>query len=201
MNQAFRILMPALLLAAAGHATVILNTGQGSGPDDPIWTITAGGSGPAQIITNPITLANAGPWANPLPNSAWVSTTTSNSLPSGTYTISTTFSAETGDLFTFRALADNRLQVLIDGVNIDGVGGFHFIGLVASNFSTIPAPRTVALGSMPGDIHTIDLVVTNDGGFSGVLFLAETPEPATFVLAGLPLVALGLWRRRNAQTA
>lgn len=197
MQSAFRLLMPALLLAAAGQATVILNTGQGSGPNDPIWSVTAGGSGPAQIITNPITIANSGPWANPLPNSAWVSTTTANTLPAGSYTISTTFSAEAGELFTFRALADNRLQVLIDGVNIDGVGGFHFIGLVASDFSTIPAARTVALGSMPGDIHTIDLVVTNDGGYSGVLFLAQTPEPATFVLAGLPLLALGLLRKRH----
>jgi hypothetical protein len=183
-------------LAATSHATIILNTGQGGGTDDPMWTITAGGSGPAQIIANPITIANAGPWANPPANSAWVSTTTANNIPAGTFTISTTFGADAGDSLSFRALADNRLQVFIDGVNIDGPGGFHFTGVVASDFSVLPAQRTVLLGAMPGDVHTIDLTVTNSGGFSGVLFAAETPEPATFVLAGLPLLALGLLRRR-----
>ena len=93
-----------------------------------------------------------------------------------------------------RALADNHLLVFIDGANIDGVGGFHFTSSVASDFNNLPAERSVLITS--GGIHTIDLVVTNTGGFSGVLFLAETPEPATFVLAGLPLVAFGLLRKK-----
>ena len=189
MQRAMRVLIPSLLLVASGQATTILNTGQ-SGPNDPIWTITAGGSGPAQVITNPITIANAGPWANPPANSAWVSTTTANALPPGTFTLTTTFSGDSGDILSFRALADNELDVYLDGNLV-----YQFVGLFAGDFSVLP-PAEEELLAYTG-VHTIDLVVRNTSGYSGVLFVAETPEPGTFLLGGLSMGALLLLRKRQ----
>lgn len=190
MHRFLRLLIPSLLLTVSSQATVILNTGQ-SGPDDPIWVITAGGSGPAQVIANPITIANGGPWANPPANAAWVSTTTDDSLPdNASYTISTTFTGGAGDYFTFRALADNTLTVRIDGIDV-----YTFTGTLASDFSIIPPPQTVTLGFT--GTHTIDLQVSNVRGYSGVLLLTETPEPGTFLIAGLALAGLGLIRVRK----
>lgn len=129
--------------------------------------ITAGGSGPAQVIAAPITIANGGAWANPPANSAWVSTITANTLPGNTdYTISTAFEGGLGQLFTFLALADNSLTVCIDGVDV-----YTFTGTVASHFNNTPAPQTVTLGFT--GTHTIDLLVHNAGSYSGVLFQAE----------------------------
>lgn len=190
MQRAMRVLIPSLLLVASGQATTILNTGQ-SGPNDPIWTITAGGSGPAQVISNPITIANSGPWADAPANSAWVSTTTANSLPANTtYTLTTTFSGDSGDILSFRALADNQLDVYLDGNLV-----YQFVGTLAGHFGVLPPAEEELLGYT--GVHTIDLVVRNTSGFSGVLFVAETPEPGTFLLGGLSIGALLLVRKRQ----
>ncbi len=160
---------------------------------NPIWTITAGGSGPAQVITNPITVANGSVWANPPAGSAWVSTTTANSLPPTTYSLSYTFNNSASAVLTFRALADNQLRVYINNA-VSPV--FTFVGLLAGDFSNLPTLQTINLAAGP---TTIRLDVVNTGGFSGVLFagdVSDVPEPSTFAAAALGVVAMG-WRLRQ----
>lgn len=188
-----------LLCLAANQilsASVVTNVSTGQSHPDPIWNITVGGSGPAQVITNPITIANSGPWANAPAGAAWVSTTTANSLPSGTtYSLETTFTLNSpGAVLQYRALADNVLDVYVDGVF-----NFNFTGVVAGDFNPLPAAQTVNFAT--AGLHRVRLDVRNVNGFSGVLFsgtVTDTPEPSTFAAMGMGLVLAGLWKRRSA---
>ena len=144
------------------------------------------------MITNPI----ISPWVNPPVGSAWVSTTTANSLPSlTTYSLTTVVNHLGPAVLNFQALADNQVSVYL---NAAVVPIFTFNGVFASDFSTLPALQTVNLGAGP---TTIRLDVTNDSSFSGVLLVGsvtETPEPSTFAGMGIGLLALGWWKRRRA---
>ena len=184
-----------LLVASQMMAAVVTNISTGQTDPDSIWTITAGGSGQARVITNPITIANAGPWVNPPAGSAWVSTTTANTLGAVTYSLETSFDLGPAlGVLEYRALADNELRVYVDNVL-----NFTFIGLVAGDFSTLPALQTVNLAA---GFHTVRLDVTNVSSFSGVLLsgtvTSDVPEPSTFGGAGLALAMAAWWKRRKS---
>jgi hypothetical protein len=181
-----------LVSASASIQAMPIDISSGQSHPDPIWTITAGGSGAAQVITNPI----INPWVNPPAGSAWVSTTTANSLPATSYSLSTTVTTAGPSVLTFRALADNELRVYINGA-LTPV--FTFIGLVAADFNTLPAAQTVNLAA---GANTIRLDVVNTGSFSGVLFsgtVSDVPEPSTFAALGIGAVVLGCLRRRKSR--
>jgi hypothetical protein len=192
-NQLFLSLL-GLAAAQILSASVTTNISTGQAPLDPIWTITAGGMGPALVITSPI----IPPWVAPPPGSAWVSTTTSNLLPpSTTYSLETSFTLNSpGGVLEYRALADNELRVYIDGALTPD---FTFIGVFAGDFSTLPGLQTVNFAS--AGLHTVRLDVTNVSGFSGVLFtgtVTDVPEPSTFGAIGTGLVLAGWWKRRSS---
>ncbi len=195
MNRNFFATLLCLAASQILSASVVTNISTGQTDPDPIWAITAGGSGNARVIANPITVANGSVWANPPAGSAWVSTTTANTLPSTTYSLETTFTLNSpGAILQYRALADNRVDVYVDGVF-----NFNFTGVVAGDFSVLPPTQTVTFAT--AGLHTIRLDVINNGGFSGVLLsgtVTDTPEPSTFAAMGVGLVLVGLRRRRSA---
>ena len=110
MNRNFFATLLCLAASQILSASVVTNISTGQAAVDPIWTITAGGSGPAQVVTTPIwgAIAPAG--------SAWVSTTTGNILPTGAaYSLQTTFTTNSPTAtLEYRALGDNWLSVYID---------------------------------------------------------------------------------------
>ena len=185
-------LLATLLLATTHLAAATFNINTGQSAVDPVWAITAGGSGQALVITNPV----IPPWVSPPAGSAWVSTTTANSLSSGaTYSLTAVVNHLGPAVLNFQALADNQVSVYL---NAAVVPIFTFNGVVASDFSTLPALQTVNLAAGP---TTIRLDVTNVSSFSGVLLIGsvtETPEPSTFAGMGIGLLALGWWKRRLA---
>jgi len=179
-------------LAPGQLAAAIFNINTGQAAVDPVWTITAGGSGQASVITSPII-----PWVNPPVGSAWVSTTTANTLGAGaTYSLTAVINNVGPAILNFQALADNQLRVYL---NANPVPIFTFIGVVASDFNNLPALQTANLLGGP---NTIRLDVTNVNGFSGVLLtgsVSEVPEPSTFAGMGIGLMALGWWKRRQTR--
>jgi hypothetical protein len=180
-------LFPVALFAAVSFAGNI-NISTGQNQPDPVWTITAGGSGPAQVISNPV----SPPWVVPPAGSAWVSTSTDVNGGASSYSLSTTFNNTSSAVLTFRALADNELRVYI---NNSATPIYTFTSSVASDFVLLPPTQTVNLAAGP---TTIRLDVINQSGPTGVLFVgnvSDVPEPSTFGILGAALLSVGLLRR------
>ena len=84
-------------------------------------------------------------------------------------------------------------------INNSALPVFTFIGLVAGDFSVLPALQTIVVAAGP---TTIRLDVVNTGGFNGVLFsgdVSDVPEPSTFTAAALGAVAMG-WKLRQRRS-
>lgn len=187
-----RLFMPLLLMASSQMMSAI-NISTGQAPSDPIWTITAGGSGQAQVLTNP---PIAAAWVNPPAGTAWVGVSSDAFGSPFAYSLSTTFNNASSAVLTFQALADNELRVYI---NNSALPVFTFIGVLAADFRTLPALQTITLGAGP---TTIRLDVIDRGRPSGVLFVGdvnEAPEPSTFGAAALGVLAIG-WKLRQRRS-
>jgi hypothetical protein len=152
-------------------------------------TITAGGSGPAQMILNPL----SPPWVVPPSGSAWVSTSQDAFVLPNNFSLSTTFNNTASAVLTFRALADNQLRVYI---NNSATPVFTFLSFAAADFVNLPPMQTINLAAGPTTIR-LDVVNTSGGGV--VLFVgnvSDVPEPSSLAAAGFGLLAI-TWRLRH----
>jgi hypothetical protein len=200
----------AMLAIGAGAlpATTITNLGTGQVPgtvgtaSDPIWRIisapTGNTTGPAVLIGDPIWgAAPAGlHWiaTDPLPADAGGS-----QYAAGDYKYETTINCAYTCLLTFSIKADNAVNVFLNG-NLNPIYSWGDpAGVLTTGWATFSPVQTITTGFLVG-VNTLDLVVHNNGGQTGVLLQGEftcAPEPATvaFLASGLGLIALGRWRR------
>ena len=204
----------AMLAIGAGAlpATTITNLGTGQVPgtvgtaSDPIWRIisapTGNTTGAAVLIGDPIPVWGAAP-----AGLHWIATDPLPANPGGSqyapgdYQYETTIYCAYTCLLTFSIKADNAVNVFLNGL-----GPPHLIyswgdptGTYNSGWATFSPVQTITTGFVVG-MNTLDLVVHNNGGQTGVLLQGEftcAPEPATvaFLASGLGLIALGRWRR------
>ena len=202
----------AMLAIGAGAlpATTITNLGTGQVPgtvgtaSDPIWRIisapTGNTSGPAVLIGDPI-------WGAAPAGLHWIATDPAPADPggsqyaAGTYIYDTTVTCAYACLLTFSIKADNAVDVFLNrNVYPNSIYSWGDpTGTNSSGWATFSPVQTITTGFLVG-VNTLDLVVHNNGSYTGVLLQGEftcAPEPATvaFLASGLGLIALGRWRR------
>ena len=209
----------ALAMAGAASATpiVIFNTGvDGAGvalPDgsvDPHWQIIAGTlafPGPNAYVSN------AGyplpPWTANTAASKWISPAANANQEFGvfdTYIYRTTFDL-TGLIPGSASLSgqwasDNQtLEIRINGVNVLGAPNCANSTADLTCFTTFD-PFSISGGFVAG-VNTLDFVVLNGGGPSGLRVEVAgsadpIPEPGTLLLLGSGITALAMRRRRRS---
>jgi hypothetical protein len=191
--------------ASALPATTITNLGTGQVPgtagtaSDPVWRIigapTGNTSGPAVLIGDPI-------WGAAPAGLHWIATDPADAGGSqyaeGNYTYETTINCDYTCGLTFSIKADNAVDVFLNGTNIFSWGDPS--GFLSTGWATFSPEQIITTGFAA--VNTLDLVVHNNGGYTGVLLQGEftcAPEPATvaFLASGLGLIALGKWRRKS----
>ena len=183
-------------------ATTITNLGTGQFPgtvgtaSDPIWRIisalTGNTTGAAVLIGDPI-------WGAAPAGLHWIATDPSPAdtggaqYAAGTYIYDTTFSGD--GLLRFSIKADNAVDVFLDTKKILSWGDPN--GILSTGWATFSPVQSIATGYAA--VHTLELRVENNGGYTGVVLQGDfaAPEPATFAFlaSGLGLIALGRWRR------
>jgi hypothetical protein len=148
--------------------TLDISTGQGGGATDPLWTVDGG----AAYITPP----TAG-WIG-LPPAQWlqpVASPTPSWVAAKTYSYVTTFNFKTcgaGHVeLTGTFAADNSASATLDGVAIPGAACSGLYCFSAPD-APIPLNYSPILLSTSGP-HTLQIDVTNDGGFSGLIVNAR----------------------------
>lgn len=200
----------AMLAIGAGAlpATTITNLGTGQVPgtvgtaSDPIWQIisapTGNTSGPAVLIGDPI-------WGAAPAGLHWIATDPRNpggpQYAAGDYKYETTINCAYACLLTFSIKADNAVNVFLNGNPIYSWG--DPAGVLTTGWATFSPVQTITTGFSA--VNTLDLVVHNNGLYTGVLLQGEftcAPEPATvaFLASGLGLIALGRWRRKAGKS-
>ena len=198
----------AMLAIGAGAlpATTITNLGTGQVPgtvgtaSDPIWRIisapTGNTTGAAVLIGDPI-------WGAAPAGLHWIATDPLPADAGGSqyapedYKYETTINCAYACLLTFKIKADNAVNVFLNNNTIYSWG--DPTGTNSSGWATFSPVQTITTGFLVG-VNTLDLVVHNNGSYTGVLLQGEftcAPEPATvaFLASGLGLIALGRWRR------
>jgi hypothetical protein len=204
-----------LHLAGVGRPFSLFNTGvDGSGtplPDgtlgDPHYTITSTPAGSTTIIRVRTSAGGypIGPWVGDNSTSAWIGPNNDGAVdgPVGVYDYQTTFTLGSGSaiLITGQWSTDNEgNDILLNG---------------ASTGNTIPDPGSYTSwhpftisGNGVGGVNTLDFLVNNDGGPTGLrveIFGANAvPEPSALSLAVIGLTGLlgyGWHRRRRTVTA
>lgn len=204
------LVVASLSFASVAHASIV-DTGVGSGPVDPNWTITAStGTAPLTPAVPPSAayIASYNPsafpftyWAAPLAGSQWI-TPTSNPAQSfdpsadGFYTYTETFTGYAGEKIVGRFLADNAVSAItllgsIPQVLSNPGGGFT----TPTSFSFV-IPKAGA--------YTLNFTVDNYGQPSGNptgldVAVAAVPEPATWAMMVLGFLGVGFmaYRRRS----
>ena len=212
LKMAGRILVATSMLALAGVAQAaaisVFDTGvDGSGtplPDgtvgDPHYTLLTVPAGTTDIRVR----TSAGsfpipPWNGDDALSAWIGPNNNANVdgPVGQYDFHTTFDLTGWDptivFLTGQWSTDNQgLDILLNGVST---------GNTNVGFPTWSA-FMINSGFVAG-VNTLDFIVNNTGGPAGVrveVTAGNTPEPASFLLIGAGLAALGMFRRKFAKS-
>ncbi len=203
-------LAAAVLAAPAGAApiTSLFNTGvDASGialangtAGDPHYTMTTALSGTTAALAVHTSAGGfpVGPWIGDDAASAWIGPNNDTQLdgPVGSYDYKTTFdltglNAASASITGLWAADDEGLDILINGASTSQTaGGF-------ASFT----PFAITAGFNPG-VNTIDFLVNNDGGPTGLRVemtgtAAAVPEPISLAVLGVGLLGIGLIRHRK----
>ncbi len=203
------IIKSAVLAAALSTFAICSNA-------DPIFlysnaTETANNSGSATV-----NIPKNAAWAGPLPGSSWVSYVQSGdpnadgfvTVPNGTVVAFTDTFTITGTPLDgiLNVLADDSTSVILNGVQLVAEANQSGNGYATCSDSTIGCLAITEgnvnlTGTLLSGVNTLEFdVAQRDGGSFGLDYAGtvnETPEPATFSLLGLPLIALFLKKRKQ----
>lgn len=142
--------------------TLNLSTGQGNGPGDAIWTVNNG----TAFITPPVSA-----WTT-LPSAQWIqpvaSPVPSSAIPSGVFGYETEFTVPNCPFghveLTGTFAADNDAAAFLDGTPIAGAS-------CGSNCFTTPV--SINVPSVAPGLHTLQITVTNQSSWSGLIVNAQ----------------------------
>jgi hypothetical protein len=173
---------------------------------DPHYTLTAVPSGTTEIrVRTSIGGYPISPWSGDNSLSAWIGPNNDGQVDGdiGTYLYRTTFDLTglnplTASLTISWSTDNDGLDVLLNNASTGQTTAFEQF---SSGFSTF----TLNSGFVAG-LNTLDFKINNGGGPTGlrteIAGTADTnspvPEPISFVLLGVGLGTIGLFRRRKA---
>jgi hypothetical protein len=179
--------------------------------------------------TNTVDISPGSVWHPALPNSSWVSwgptgpTTPPNFAPNGNFVFQSSFTLPAqATSFTFSILADDTVQMYLDGNTGDALFSFapggnnvcqnnlpNCLNVDTVSSDTLPPPVAAAiLALLTAGTHTVSFNVLNNNlidmglDFSGsVDFASPVPEPSSLLLLGTGLIgsAGALLRRARAR--
>lgn len=199
-----------LLSGASGLAAPITIFGTGvsvTNDVDDHYTITAGPTA-NPVVTGPasapayLSTSLGGGWVVDKAAASWISpaANASQSLPIDYYTYQTTFSLAGLDAATAQLsgslAADDSVAIFLNGTQVLASAG---------NWTSI-TDFTISRSFVSG-LNTLDLVVYNSGGATGIDMAiagtanAATPEPSTYGMMAVGLVCMAAFLGRRATRA
>jgi hypothetical protein len=143
-----------------------LSTGQGNGPQDPLWKVNGN---PAYITPS------FAAWISTLTPAKWIqpvaSPTPSPNVPAGIYRYIVKFNISpcpAGKVqLDVKFAADNSAKVLLDGAQITTTPCLN------TCFKAPQAPVSLSVPSLSPGAHTLEIDVTNNGGPSALIVNAK----------------------------
>ncbi|MEO8370718.1 MAG: hypothetical protein ABI806_16155 [Candidatus Solibacter sp.] len=183
-----------------------LGTVQTNGIAEIHYTLTGAPGGTTNVrVATAVNGFPIGPWLGDNALSAWIGPDSDSQLngPVGNYIYQTTFSLAGFDPTSAAiagqwAMDDGNVAIRLNGVSIGPLTDFAFGAFANFNVSS---------GFVSG-INTLEFEIVNTGGPTGLrVEMAGTadidrggaaPEPASFILLGGSLLAVGLFRRVRA---
>lgn len=198
------------ILAGGAHASIVqsLNTGVTGGGStlsngtigDPQYSLFSvpGGVSAIRILTS-VGGYPVGPWLGDNTLSTWIGPNNDASAhgPVGTYDYRISFDLTGFNFMTASITGQWSTDDAGTGVRLNGIS----TGATGGNFLAW-TPLTISSGFNAG-INTLDFLVLNDGGptglrVEGAVSANSVPEPASLLLIGVGLVGFGIFRRRLA---
>lgn len=197
----------AALQAPAGTITGLCNTGftnttclsqQADGALDGNYALITNPNGVGgPFVVNQVGFPlGTGPWMADTSTSKWIGPAadqSANCCALGTYDYKLSFSVAGGPVsITGRWASDNSATMLLNGSSTSNT--------TPSTTASFTAWTPFTLNAVPSGANTVDFLVTNTGGPSGLrVEFSNVPEPSTLTSLGIGLLAvtLGFRKRRS----